>query len=146
MSLREAWRSSPSEAPESAEQNPGADAGEPSDSGLPRNFLLKAILISLAGIVWIVLGIGKVVVYSVAALLFVAVSMAELALELIAMPVILLLRLLGAAHWPVQINRRGKHFATRYASDLAAATALADEVAGQIEQGRLPSEEPAAAA
>jgi hypothetical protein len=62
------------------------------------------------------------------------------------MPLVLLLRLLGAARWPVQIDRQGKHFATRYADDFAAATVLADEVAGQIELGRLPSEEPAVAA
>jgi hypothetical protein len=59
---------------------------------------------------------------------------------------LLLLRLLGAARWPVQTNRQGKHFATRYADDFATATVLCDEVAGQIELGSLPSEEPAAAA
>ncbi|MDT5324817.1 MAG: hypothetical protein QOF25_1969 [Mycobacterium sp.] len=95
---------------ESGETAPEAEAGESSDSGLPRNFLLKAILICLAGIVWIVLGIGKVLLYSVAALLFVAISLVELVGELIAMPIVLLLRLLGAARWPVQINRHGKTF------------------------------------
>jgi hypothetical protein len=112
------------------------EAGEASDSGLPGNFLLKAVLICLAAIVWIVLGIGKVLMYSVAALLFVAISL----VELVAMPIVLLLRLLGAARWPVQINRQGKHFATRYADDFAAATVLCDEVAGQIELGSLPAE------
>jgi hypothetical protein len=100
------------------------------------NFLLKAVLICLAAIVWIVLGIGKVLMYSVAALLFVAISL----VELVAMPIVLLLRLLGAARWPVQINRQGKHFATRYADDFAAATVLCDEVARQIELGSLPAE------
>ncbi|MDT5302975.1 MAG: hypothetical protein QOG79_6217, partial [Mycobacterium sp.] len=38
------------------------------------NFLLKAVLICLAAIVWIVLGIGKVLLYSVAALLFVVIA------------------------------------------------------------------------
>jgi hypothetical protein len=66
------------------------------------NCLLKAVLICLAAIVWIVLGIGKVLMYSVAALLFVAISL----VELVAMPIVLLLRLLGAARWPVQINRQ----------------------------------------
>jgi len=137
MSLREAWSSSPDEPAEAAETTP---EGEPSDSGLPRNFLLKAVLICLAAVVWIVLGIGKVLLYSVAALLFVAISLVELVAELVAMPFALLLRLLGAARWPVQINRQGKHFATRYADDFAAATALRDEVAGQIELGSLPPE------
>jgi hypothetical protein len=88
--------------------------------------------------VWAVVGIGKVLLYSVGALLFIAVSLIELVAELVAMPIVLLLRLLGAARWPVQINRKGEHFATRYADDLAAATALRDEVAGKIEVGDLP--------
>jgi hypothetical protein len=90
--------------------------------------------------VWIVLGIGKVLMYLVAALLFVAISLVELVAELVAMPIVLLLRLLGAARWPVQINRQGKHFATRYADDFTAATVLCDEVAGQIALGSLPAE------
>jgi hypothetical protein len=138
VSLLEAWNSSPDEPAESEETTP---EGESSDSGLPRNFLLKAILITVAFIVWAVVGVGKVLLYSVGALLFVTVSLIELIAELIVMPIVLLLRLLGAARWPVQINRKGEHFATRYAHDFAAATALRDEVAGQIELGGLPQEE-----
>lgn len=135
MSFRETWSSSPSE--------PGADdtgtaADTEGDAGLPRSVVLKAILLVLAGLVWVVLGIGKVLMYSVAALLFITISLAELALELVVMPVVLLLRLFGAARWPVQINRQGKHFATHYADDFAAANLLCDEVAGQIEVGSPP--------
>jgi hypothetical protein len=140
-SLIEAWNSSPDEPAESAETTP---EGEPSDSSLPRNFLLKAILVTVAFIVWAVVGIGKVLLYSVGALLFIAVSLIELVAELVVMPIVLLLRLLGAARWPVQINRQGEHFATRYAGDFAAATALRDEVAGQIEVGDLPPKDAAA--
>lgn len=136
-SLIEAWNSSPDEPAETTPE------GEPSDSSLPRNFLLKAILITVAFIVWAVVGIGKVLLYSVGALLFIAVSLIELAAELVVMPIVLLLRLLGAARWPVQINRKGEHFATRYAGDFAAATALRDEVAGQIEVGDLPPKDAA---
>jgi hypothetical protein len=57
------------------------------------NFLLKAVLICLAAIVWIVLGIGKVLMYSVAALLFVAISL----VELVAIPIVLLLSARGGA-------------------------------------------------
>ena len=63
--------------------------GEPSDSSLPRNFLLKAILITVAFIVWAVVGIGKVLLYSVGALLFTAVSLIELVAELVVMPIVL---------------------------------------------------------
>jgi hypothetical protein len=64
----------------------------------------------------------------------------------VVMPIVLLLRLLGTARWPVQINRKGEHFATRYADDFAAATTLRDEVADRIEVGDLPVEEAAPSA
>jgi hypothetical protein len=144
LSFRETLSNSPSDPVEQEQAQPDAD--DAADSGLPRNVVLKVLLIALAGIVWVLLGVGKVLMYSVAIVLFVVISVAELALELIAMPLVVLLRLLGVARWPVQINRQGKHFATRYASDLAAASALRDEVAGQIELGSLPTEDAAVAA
>ncbi|WP_029117235.1 hypothetical protein [Mycobacterium sp. URHB0044] len=144
LSFRETLSNSPSEP---AEPAPDAPADEESaDSGLPRNVVLKVLLIVLAGLVWVLLGVGKILMYSAAIVLFVVLSLAELVLELLAMPVVLLLRLLGVARWPVQINRQGKHFATRYADGLASASALRDEVAGQIELGGLPSEDAAVAA
>lgn len=73
-------------------------------------------------------------------------SLIELLAELVVMPIVLLLRLLGNARWPVQINRKGEHFATRYADDFAAAAALRDEVADRIEAGDLPVEEAAPSA
>jgi hypothetical protein len=144
LSFRETLSNSPSDPEEPAP--PAPDAEESADSGLPRNVVLKVLLVALAGIVWVLLGVGKLLVYSVAIVLFVVLSLAELALELIVLPLVVLLRLLGVARWPVQINRQGKHFATRYADDLAAASALRDEVAGQIELGSLPSEDAAVAA
>lgn len=140
VSVIEAWNSSPDEPAESGEATPETES---SDSGLPKNFLLKAILIAVAFVVWAVVGIGKILLYSVGALLFVAASLIELVAELIAMPIVLLLRVLGAARWPVQINRKGEHFATRYADDFNAAAALRDEVAGRIEAGDLPAREAA---
>lgn len=140
-SLIEAWNSSPDESSESEQ---ATSEGKSTDSRLPTNFLLKAILITVAFVVWAVAGIGKVLLYSVGALLFVTVSLIELLAELVAMPIMLLLRLLGAARWPVQIIRKGEHFATRYADDFAAAAALRDDVADQIAVGSLPAPEPAA--
>jgi len=137
-SLIDAWHSSPDQP---ANSEAATEDSESSDAGLPKNFLLKAILIAVAFIVWAVAGIGKVLLYSVLALLFVAVSLIELLAELVVMPIVLLLRVLGAARWPVQINRKGEHVATRYADDFAAATALRDEVAGRIEAGDLPVKE-----
>jgi hypothetical protein len=139
VSVIEAWHSSPDEPSESADATP---EDESSDTALPKNFLLKAFLIAVAFMVWVVLGIGKILLYAVGALLFVVVSLIELVAELVAMPIVLLLRLLGAARWPVQISRKGEHFATRYADDFAAAATLRDDVAGRIELGDLPQKEP----
>jgi hypothetical protein len=144
MSFRETLSDSPADPATPAAPQPEADGS--SDAVLPRSLLLKALLIPLAAIVWVLFGVGKLLLYSGAIVLFVVISLAELVLELIAMPLVLLLRVLGVARWPVQINRHGKHFATRYADHLAAATALRDEVADQIAMGSLPSEEPAPAA
>lgn len=138
VSLLEALNSSPDEPVPSDEE---AAETESSGSALPKNFLLKAILIVVAFTVWAVVGIGKVLMYSVAALLFVTISLIELAAELIAMPIVLLLRLLGAARWPVQVSRKGEHVATRYADGFAAAATLRDDVAGRIEVGDLPQKE-----
>jgi hypothetical protein len=137
-SLIEAWNSSPDEPAETEEATPEAES---SDSGLPKNFLLKAILIAVAFIVWAVVGIGKVLLYSVLALLFVAASLIELTAELIVMPIVLLLRLVGAARWPVLISRKGEHFDTQYADGFAAAAALRDDVTSRIEAGSLPTKE-----
>ena len=143
VSVIDTWKSSPDEPSESEEATPEVESSDTaSPAAMPKNFLLKAILIAVAFVVWVVMGIGKILLYSVGALLFVVVSLIELVAELIAMPIVLLLRLLGAARWPIQISRKGEHFATRYADDFAAAATLRDDVAGRIELGDLPQKEP----
>jgi hypothetical protein len=134
LSLRDTWNGSPAQ-PE-AEAAPAPE--ESADSGLPKNLLLRVLLIVLAGIVWVAMGLGKVLFYSVGALLFVAASLVELVLELALMPFALLLRLFGAARWPVEIARQGKHFTTEYAEDLDGAATLADELVTRLESGNPP--------
>jgi len=111
LSFREAWSSSPSEPP--AEGEPPAATEESSDEGLPRNVVLRVALL-------------------------VVVSLLELALELALMPFVVLLRLVGAARWPVEIVRQGKHFATKYAQDPGGAATLRDTLAAQLEAGTSP--------
>jgi hypothetical protein len=84
--------------------------------------------------------VGKVVRDGAAALLFVAALLVELVLELAIMPFVLLLRMVGAARWPVEIARQGKHFTTKYAPDLAEAATLRDELAAQFD-GRMPPDQ-----
>jgi hypothetical protein len=100
---------------------------------------------SLAAIVWVGWGALKVLAYPAAALLFVAASLVELVLELAIMPFVLLLRLVGATRWPVEIARQGKHFTTKYAPDLAEATTFQDDLVARLESG-MPPEQPAALA
>ncbi|WP_319452736.1 MULTISPECIES: hypothetical protein [unclassified Mycobacterium] len=139
LSFREAWSSSPSEP--AAEGEPPAT----SEEGLPRNVVLRVVLLVLAGLVWVVWGAAKVLFYAVVIVLFVVVSLLELALELVVMPFIVLLRLVGTARWPVEIARQGKHFATKYAQDPAGAATLRDTLAAQIEGGTPPDAPPTAA-
>jgi hypothetical protein len=95
----------------------------------------RVLLLVLAGLVWLLWGLGKVLLYGAAALLFVAGSLVEWVLELALMPFVLTLRALGMARRPVEITRQGKHFATRYASDASGAEPLQDSLATQLESG-----------
>jgi hypothetical protein len=140
MSIRDTWNSTPDET-DTAPEDTEADGTE-KDSGLPKNFLLKALFITLAAIVWVVIGVGKVLIYGAGAAIFIVISLAELALQLIVMPFALLLRATGASRWPVQINRGGEHFGTQYADGYESAAALRDELAGRLEHGMLPAAEP----
>jgi hypothetical protein len=54
--------------------------------------------------------------------------------------------LIGAAKWPVEIDRKGKHFGTRRAKDYGAAGELRDGLVAQIQAGRLVSDQQASAA
>jgi hypothetical protein len=143
LSFREAWSSSPSEP--AAEAEPPAATEESSDEGLPRNVVLRVSLLVVAGLVWVVWGAAKVACYAVVIVLFVVVSLLELALELALMPFVVLLRLVGAARWPVEIVRQGKHFATKYAPDPGGAAMLRDTLAAQIEAGTSPDAQSKAA-
>ena len=145
MSIRDTWNSTP-DGTEAAQEGavPEGAEGESAekDSGLPKNFLLKALFITLAAIVWVVIGVGKVLLYGTGAAIFIVISLAELALQLIVMPFALLLRATGASRWPVQINRDSKHFGTKYADGYESAAALRDDLAGRLEHGMVPAMEP----
>jgi hypothetical protein len=141
MSLREFWTSTPTEpTPEPPEE------AEPEDSSLPRNVVAKVLLVALAAVVWVVYHVGKVLFYTVVVVLFLVISLIELALEIVVMPITLALRVVGAARWPVEIGRQGKHFGTRHAKDFPAAGELRDGLAARIQRGDPPSDQQASAA
>jgi uncharacterized membrane protein YgcG len=141
MSIRELWATTQKES----EPEP-TDADEPEDSSLPRNIVAKVFFVVLAAIVWVVYSVGKVLFYTAVVVVFFVISLVELALELVVMPITLALRVLGMARWPVEIGREGRHFGTRHAKDYAAAGELRDGLATQIEGGDLPSDQQPSAA
>jgi uncharacterized membrane protein YgcG len=141
MSIRELWATTQKES----EPEP-TDADEPEDSSLPRNIVAKVFFVVLAAIVWVVYSVGKVLFYTAVVVVFFVISLVELALELVVMPITLALRVLGMARWPVEIGREGRHFGTRHAKDYAAAGELRDGLATQIEGGHLPSDQQPSAA
>jgi hypothetical protein len=123
-----------------------ADAEKPEESSLPRNVVGKVFFVVLAAVVWVVFHVGKVLFYTAVVALFLVISVIELILELAVMPITLVLRLVGAAEWPVEIDRNGRHFGTRHAKDYGTAGELRDGLVGEIQAGELASDHQAAAA
>jgi hypothetical protein len=143
LSLRGLWSAAP--GGEKADQDGAAestDAAEPSDvqePKLPRNFLLKALFVVIAAIVYVVYGFGKLLFYTVVVVLFLVGSVIELVFALAVMPIALLLRMIGQSRWPVEIARQGEHFGTRHAPDFAAAGELRNGLLDEIGRGVLPA-------
>lgn len=134
LSFREAMTNEPTTEPATA---PAEDTGESTEK--EHGLVVQIVLAALGVLLWIGWTAGRVVVYAGAIVLFVVVSLAELALQLAVLPVVLLLRLIGVVRWPVQINRGGTHVRTSRADGYAAAAVLRDEVAADIERGALPT-------
>jgi hypothetical protein len=65
-------------------------------------------------------------------------TLIDLSLQLIALPVVLVLRLFGLAQWPVQLDRDNKHFRTVRTKGLGAAGMLRDDLVTQIVDSTLP--------
>lgn len=135
-----------------SEPKPDAAPAEPADPpaseapDLPKNIVLKVLFLLAGVVVWIVVGVSKVVFYTGVVVLFLAISVVELVLALAIMPIAMLLRVLGMARWPIEIGRGGKHFATRHAGDFGAAGVLRDRLSADIAEGTPPAGETAPAA
>lgn len=144
FSLRDFLTTTPSDA---ADQGAGTEAAAaPEEPTLPRNVVLKVLFLLMGVVVWIVLGVGKVIFYTAVIVLFLVASLVELLLALLIMPIAVVLRLAGMARWPIEISRGGKHFATEHAGEFGAAGVLRDQVSGDIAAGTPPPAERAPAA
>lgn len=137
FSLRDFLTSEPKAEPAAPAEPVKAD-----EPDLPKNIVGKVLFLLLGVVVWIVVGVSKVVFYTGVVVLFLAISLVELVLALLIMPIAVLLRLAGMARWPIEIGRGGKHFTTRHAGDFGAAGALRDRLAEDIAAGTPPPGEP----
>lgn len=132
LSLRDVLTTESKAEPDAAEATPAA-TGEAPD--LPKNVVLRVLFLLLGAVVWIVVGLSKVLFYTGAVVLFLVASLVELALALLITPIAVLLRLAGIARWPVEISCGGKHFATEHTGAFGAAGALRERLADDIAAG-----------
>jgi hypothetical protein len=139
LSLQAIWHSTPDgTASDADDANPtSAESGESEPSGNP---IVHAILVSLAAVVWLVIQAGKAMFIALVAVVVVVLSVADLILQLVVMPFVLLARACGVMRWPVQIDRQKRHFRTEHADSFDAAAALRDELVARIQSGVLAPE------
>jgi hypothetical protein len=110
------------------------------DSTSPRNPIVRGILVVVGVLIWLVMQAGKAVIIAVVALVVVVLSLADLILQLLVMPFVLLARAFGVMRWPVQIEREKTHFRTEHADGFDAAADLCDDLAARIQSGALAPE------
>lgn len=136
VSFREMWHSPPDKEPAAedattAEEPPGA--------------ALRFLQLTVGVVLWVIIYGGKAILIALAAVFMVAVWLINLALQLLALPFVLLARITGLARWPVQIERQHAHFRTEHAPDYATAATLRDDLAAHLAAGTLDCmHEPAA--
>jgi len=143
LSLRDLWSSASGSGTTDAVAET-ADADE--EPNLPKNVALKAFLVAIAAVLWVVYGVGKLLFYTGVALLFFVGSVVELAVALVVMPITLSLRVFGANGWPVDVVRQGEHVLTRRAKDFAEAGDVRDGLIADIGRGVLPVQDAAQSA
>jgi hypothetical protein len=123
---------------------PGEDAkpsdAESAESESSGNPVLNAILTVIGLLLWLVITAGKAVLILLAAVVVITLSLADLILQLLAMPFVLLARVCGAMRWPVQVEREHQFVRTEFADGFDAAAVLRDDLCTQIQRGELITE------
>jgi hypothetical protein len=133
LGLQAIWHGIPDSKP--SETSTGS-----TDATSSRNPIVRGILVVLGALIWLVMQAGKAVIIAVVALVVVVLSLADLILQLLVMPFVLLARAFGVMRWPVQIEREKKHFRTEHADGFDAAADLCDDLAARIQSGALAPE------
>lgn len=135
LSLRSIWHSTP----DADKPDEGANA-ETADSESPKNPVLNAILTIIGLLLWLVITAGKAVLILLAAAVAITLSLADLILQLLVMPLVLLARVCGVMRWPVHVERENQFVRTEFADGFDAAAALRDNLSTQIQRGELIAE------
>lgn len=138
ISLREMLHS-PSNAPASdpSEAAPVAETAEP-------GIMLRVLQLTVGVVLWLIIGAGKLIFYTLAVVLVLVIWLLDTALQLVVLPVMLIARATGVARWPVQVEREYKHVRTEYADGFASAETLRADLSGQVEAGTItaPTDQP----
>lgn len=131
------WHSTPNG------DKPGEDTGANSkstESESSGNPVLNALLMIVGLLLWLVVTAGKAVLIALAVVVAITLSLADLILQLVAMPFVLLARVCGVMRWPVQVEREHRFVRTEFADGFDAAAVLRDDLSAQIQRGELIAE------
>jgi hypothetical protein len=137
LSVRSIWHSTPDSDKPDDDATP---ANEGAESKSSRNPVLNAILTIVGLLLWLVVTAGKAVLILLAAVVVITLSLADLVLQLLVMPFVLLARVCGVMRWPVQLDREHQFVRTEFADGFDAATVLRDDLSARIQRGELIAE------
>lgn len=129
ISLREMLHS-PSTDDTNTDATPAQEAKEP-------GIVLRVLQLTVGVVLWLIIGAGKLIFYTLAVVLVLVIWLLDSALQLVVLPFILLARATGLARWPVQVERDYKHVRTEYADGFAAAQTLREDLSGQVAAGAI---------
>jgi hypothetical protein len=132
LSLRAIWHSTPDGDKPAEDANPSTE--ESTESGNP---VVNALLATIGVLLWILITAGKAVLILLAAVIAIVLSAADLSVQLLVMPFVLLARAAGVMRWPVQVDRKHQFVRTEFADGFDAAAALRDDLSTQIQRGEL---------
>jgi hypothetical protein len=135
LSLRSLWHSTPNGDKPAEDAKPSDD--ESAEKG---NLFLTVVLGTIGILIWIVITAGKAALILVAAAVAITLSSADLVLQLLVMPFVLLARACGVLRWPVQVDREHQFVQTEFADSFDAAAALRDDLSSKIQRGELVAE------
>jgi hypothetical protein len=137
LSVRSIWHSTPDSDKPDDDATPANEGAESKSSGNP---VLNAILTIVGLLLWLVVTAGKAVLILLAAVVVITLSLADLILQLLVMPFVLLARVCGVMRWPVQLDTEHQFVRTEFADGFDSAAVLRDDLSARIQRGELIAE------